>query len=648
MPMDIPPAGGGSGELAEARAAMAARDFERVVQITTEILTNDLMNDEARVLADEAREKMEAGPFIDQFVRKCEQSIKNGNVAAARTDLEKARALDASHPGVTKMVQMIAAKEGAAPASFDASAFVVDAPPGGGRSGAQASDFGFTFEEEKGPGAGQQQPSFANFSFDTPSAPAGGSQESGGFGGFSFDSPAAAPAAPASFSFDAPAAEPKPPGAGSFDFSTASIETSPDDQKKIEQYLAEGDRAFQGGNYQQAIDLWSRIFLIDVTNEAASERIERAKGKRREAEQQVESVLAAGVQAFERKDLTTARAKFEEVLQADPGNVTAQDYMERLQSPGDAASSFTPATSSAASFDSSIIESPETGTFGEVPPIPAPKKPAPKPSAAARPAASGRRLPVGLIAIAVVVLALIGGGYFAWTKFMSAPKTDATATRALLDEAAQYSAQGKYDQALSTLQEIKPGDPQYDKALVMMADLQQKKSRASATIEGRPASVFFQENVDAGRAAFASHDYVSAKKAFEAAMRVKPLPADVKTSYDLAAQQVGKLDNAKTLFAERKYQDAIAALQPLQQQDPQNKNIERMIIDAHFNLGAVALQEEKLDDAKREFEEVLKADPNDELAKRSRDLAERYQSQTRDLLYMIYVKYLPLRQPPAA
>jgi tetratricopeptide (TPR) repeat protein len=649
MPMDIPPAGGGSGELAEARAAMAARDFERVVQITTEILTNDLMNDEARVLADEAREKMEAGPFIDQFVRKCDQNLKNGNVAAARTDLEKARALDSSHPGVRKMEQMIATKEGAAPSSFDASSFVVDTPSAGSRAGSQASDFGFTFEEEKAPAAAQQ-PSFANFSFDTPATPPAGSQDASGFSGFSFDAPAATtPAASSSFSFDAPAEAPKPPGASNFDFSTASIETSPDDQKKIEQYLAEGDRAFDGGNYQQAIDLWSRIFLIDVTNEAASERIERAKGKRREAEQQVESVLAAGVQAFERKDLTAARAKFEEVLRADPGNVTAQDYMERLASPGGASPSFTPAASSSTpSFDSSIIESPDAGTFEEPRPIPAPKKQAPKTAAASRPAPSGRKLPVGLIAVAVIALVLIGGGYFAWKKFMSAPKTDATAARALLDQAAQYSAQGKYDLALSTLQEIKPGDPQYDKALVMMADLQQKKSRASATIEGRPASVFFQENVDAGRAAFASHDYVSAKKAFEAAMRVKPLPADVKTSYDLAAQQVGKLDNAKTLFAERKYLDAIAALQPLQQQDPQNKNIQRMIIDAHFNLGAVALQEEKLDDAKREFDEVLKSDPNDELAKRSRDLADRYEGQTKDLLYIIYVKYLPLRQPPAA
>ena len=61
-------------------------------------------------------------------------------------------------------------------------------------------------------------------------------------------------------------------------------------------------------------------------------------------------------------------------------------------------------------------------------------------------------------------------------------------------------------------------------------------------------------------------------------------------------------------------------------------------------IGAVDLQQEKLDAAAEEFGEVLKIDPNDELAKRSKALAERYNGQPKDLLYKIYVKYLPLRK----
>src|SRR5207253_5210519 len=106
------------------------------------------------------------------------------NIPAAKADLDKARALDSDHPAIAQMEQMIAGRGTmpAAPAATQAPAaapafkfdggtsFVVDNPaPASTRGAAQASDFGFTFEEEK------------------PAAPAGG---------FSFDSPAQ-PAAPA-------------------------------------------------------------------------------------------------------------------------------------------------------------------------------------------------------------------------------------------------------------------------------------------------------------------------------------------------------------------------------------------------------------------------------------------------------------------
>jgi tetratricopeptide (TPR) repeat protein len=623
--------------LNEARTAMASRDFERVLQITTEILTNDLMNDDARVLADEAREKLEAGPFIDQFVRKCETSLGNGNLSAARTDLEKARALDSSHPGVRRIEQMIAAKESAGPAA-SSSSFVVDAPAQAGRSTAQASDFGFTFEEEKSDKPQPQpNPSFANFSFDSPAK-----SDTPFSGGFSFDTPVSSPAATPSLGFDSPGT--KPPG-NEFDFSTASMETSPDDKKKIEQYLQDGDRAFDSGNAQQAIDLWSRIFLIDVTNEAASERIERAKAKRRESEQKIETILTAGVQSFERKEGAQARAKFKEVLSIDPGNVTAQDYLQRIDSPAASAPTFAPSAQTE-KYDSSLLDenSNEGGFGGGATPPPAARKPAagkPAPKASAAPA-EGKR-PTALIAAAVILLVVGAGGWFAWTKFMGQPKADPGAGHAAFDRATELSQQGKYDQAMTALQEIKPGDSQYEKALGMIDEIQRKKAKAAANIDGKPAGLYYDDNVAAGRAAFEAHDYVSAKKSFEQAMRVKPLPADARPAYDQSAQQVGKLENARSLIAERKYLDAIATLQSLQQQDPQNRNVQRMILDAHFNLGATALQDERLPDAKREFDEVLKADPSDELAKRSRDLADRYEGQPKDLLYKIYVKYLPLR-----
>jgi tetratricopeptide (TPR) repeat protein len=617
--------------IAEARQALGAREFERAIQITTDVLTNDLMNEEARLIADEAREKLEAGPFVEQFVKKCEQHVTSNNLTAARTALEKARALDPAHPGIGEMERMIAGASSTP--SFDASSFVVESPKPA-RGGDKAADFGFTFEEDKpASGAG-----FANFSFDSADKPPAG----GAGAGFSFDAPAQAPATPG-FSFDTPASSGV---GGEFDFSTASIETSPDDQKKIAQYLADGDRAFEAADYQGAIDVWSRIFLIDVTNEAASERIERAKAKRREAEQKVEGVLASGIAAFEKRDHATARTKFEEALRIDPGNVSAQDYLTRLESGEEPEPAFQPSAAAPSILDEEPIDS----SFGAIaPPAPtppvaigAPRKAAPK----AAPAAAKKSSSMGLIVGAVIAVAVLGGGWFAWQKFMSEPETAASApTQNAVAQAQVLAQRGDFDRAIAMLQEIKPGDSQYDSALQMIADLQQRKARSAATIDGKPAAQYYDENVAAGRAAMSAGDFLAAKQAFDNAMRVKPLPPDVKSAYDAATDQVAQLASARQLFASRRYQEAINTLQPILDREPGNRSVQRMITDAHFNLGAMALKEERLPDALREFDLVLKADPSDELARRSRDLAQRYEGETRDLLYRIYVKYLPLRQP---
>lgn len=644
-----------SAGITQARKAMAERDYERVIHLTTEILTNDLMNDEARVLGDEAREKLEAAPFVDQFVRKCDSYLAAGNLAAARADIEKARALDATHPEVIRISKAIAQQEGAPRPPASTPSFVVDdrAQQATGRTAAPASDFGFTFEEAK-----QEKPpadSFSNFSFDAPAQPVSDSP----FANFSFDGAAAAPpaasAAPAApaggFSFDTPAAPP-----GEFDFATASVTTTPDDQKKIEQYLADGDRAYDAADYQQAIDLWSRIFLIDVTNDQASERIERAKAKRREIEAKVETLLGSAVTAFDRRDTNRARTELAEVLRIDPGNTTAQEYMDRLNEgvEGGAAATvndFVPPPMEDKLdldfFDEPLPEGveaplmpPDPGTAAA--PAAAGKKAAAAPSKAKAPAA-GRKLPMGAIIAVLAVLVLGAGGYFVWSRFMGKPASDPAATQSIFARASSLAAKGKYDQAIAALQDIKPDDPQHDKALEMIADLQQKKAKSGETIDGMAPAQYFDTKLAAAQAAFTNHDYLGAKAAFEDAMKVKPLTPEDKALYDQASGQVAKLDSAKALFAERKYADALASLQSLAEQDPQNQNIRRMINDAHFNIGVTSLQAENTSDAVREFDEVLKVDPNDELAKRSRELALRYDGQNKDLLYRIYVKYLPMR-----
>ena len=636
----------GAASMQQAREAMDARDFERVLQLTSAILSEDLLNDDARVLADEAREKLEAAPFVTQFSSRCDQSLAAGNIAAAKMDLEKARALDSTHPDVVRIARTLASRDAAPPAAAaPPPSFVIDAPAASasGRSAAQATDFGFAFEEEK-----SEDVSFANFSFDTPSAPAA-AEPADSFSGFSFDSPATGPSA----------VDPDPYTPGDeFDFATASVATSSDDQSKIRQYLNDGDRAFAGGDYQQAIDLWSRIFLIDVTNDEASDRIENAKAKRREIDQAVEPLLTSGVAAFEQGNTAQAHTDLTEVLRIDPQNTTAQRYLDRLgETVVDRAQ--TPRSNPYVAPSVLDDDSLELGFLDEplpegveaplVPPSPGSAATAPPPKLTGKVskpkvAAPPRKLPIATIAAVLGAIVLLGGGWFAWQRFQSQPEVETGAGQAVIARATTLAGLGKFDQAIALLQDIKADDPQHDQALVMIADLRKKKNSAAQMVDGIPADQFYQERLAAAKTAFEAHDYAVAKTAFEQAIRVKPLPPEMKELHDAAAQQVAKLDSAKALFSERKFADAILNLQPLLEQDPQNLAIQKLMTDAHFNNAALALQEERIPDAVRELDEVLKANPDDEIAKRTRELALRYDGQTKDLLYKIYVKYLPLRQ----
>ena len=105
-----------SDAMKEARAALAARDFQRANDLTAELLRNDFTNDDARVINDTARERMEAAPFVDQFIRKAQTFAGQGNIVAARAEMEKARALDGDHPGTQQLAESLTASEAVAPA----------------------------------------------------------------------------------------------------------------------------------------------------------------------------------------------------------------------------------------------------------------------------------------------------------------------------------------------------------------------------------------------------------------------------------------------------------------------------------------------------------------------------------------------------
>ena len=629
-----------SDPIAEAREALQKREFQKALDLSAAILSSEMTNEQAQQIADQAREKLEASPFVEQFIKKTESHVANSNFAGARMDLEKARALDPDHPAIERLTRSIESAAQAPALDFgtsSSSSFVVDLQPAP-EPAAPTSDFGFTFEEDK------KTPEFSfgsssTFSFD----PSPGETAN--------PAPPPPPAAPppSEFNFDEPAPGGRVAlGEGStFDFATASIETTPEDQTKIDRYLQEGDAAFDQGEYQKAIDLWSRIFLIDVTNDQASERIERAKGKRLENDRRAEEIMVAATLAYEKKDYATAKTKFAEVLKLDPENFNAQEYLDRLntrEGGGPEPALPPPSTGGTDLFDDYSMEADSPARLTDavaIPdPIPARERARSAPAvAASKPARSMKPLFLGVAVLVVAALAWVGYTMF----FKPGGGEDLSSTTATLSQAQTLAGAGQYDQAITLLSAVQPDDPQHDRALELIAEFKNKKTQASGVVEGRPATAVWNELTAKGRSAFEASDFLTAKQNLEKAHGMRPLPPELKTMLDSASSQVAKLDSALVLFKTGNYKDAITALEGLLQQDPQNQNIQQLLANAHFNAGVVGLQEENLKLAIEEFDRVLKSNPNDDMAKRSKELATRYEGQPKDLLYKIYVKYLPMR-----
>lgn len=649
-------------EILSAVEAMNRRDFQAAIDLCNSVLAAEPDNQEAQKLGAKAYERLEAAPFVEQFIGSCRGALAAGRVDEARTALEKAKSLDPLHPDIKDLDAQLSAPQ---PQDFDigtestsqfASAF------GSSADDAFSIDQGPAESAPPTPPAEPEEPPAVDFAadafvVDTP-ATEGDSSAATDYG-FTFEEEPAAPSTPTASpepSEPPPPPEPKIGEAQTFDFSDASVTLTSDDQTRIKELLAEGDAAFDRSDYQGAIDSWSKIFLIDVTNDDASARIERAKAKRDEAQSTVDTALQAALTEYENKDYQSARKHFEEVLAADPDNFTATEHLEKLADleaamQAEAASGAAqitpppPKPPAADLFDDEILSA-DLSPGAQEPVIPPPPAPKPKPSqkAAAPSPAPKKKVHVPMAAVAVVALLVVGGGgWFGYNAFFGGTRSSTTQTASVLKQAQALADDGKFSDATKLLLAVGPDDPLRDKALEMIADIKNRQKAAAGKVGGRPAAAVFNGWLAKGREAYEANDFVAAKKALEQAASIKELPPEIQKMYDDSNQRVAELSTATNLFREGNYQEAIRSIENILQTDPHNANAIQMLADAHFDLGVNALRENRLKDAAEEFGKSLEIKPDDETAKRSRDLAQRYEGETKDLLFRIYVKYLPVR-----
>jgi hypothetical protein len=645
---------------AELDSLLAARRFQeiqnRAAQMATAV-TGDL---ELQRIVALAQERLEAGPYVSKFLLSAREALRTGATAETSRLIEKARALDPTHPGIAELESLSQTAPGKAP--------------------------GFPAGPSRGPASGTAIPR------EMQTQPIGSAPR------------AAAPPRPEAVAPPGPPPGPLPVGGG-----------DSESERRIRQLLDEGQRALDGGDPQAAIDVWSRIFLIDIDHQEAARRIENARRVKAERDRQVEEAYHDGMARLEARDAAGARQAFARVLALQPGHVPSREYLQQLDggmmpAPPSGGSRPGPAKTATATAIVPVDPAGMARVAGSLAPhVELPRDLVDDPAlsdadlkeeilvppdldrAAARPAEprrevraassgahEGRARRLFLVVGSAVLLLVLAVGWFLYQKreqwFPNSRSEEVVAQPAApnpIPRATKLHDAGKVGIALTQLRRLPPGDPHYKEAQALIARWQAEGLAPGAlnTAAGGTAAPGAADNpalAAAGGGAgpagggagepdrrqkllaeaqksFQSGSYLLAAERYEAADKLTRLDAGDASQLALAKQKLIPIQRQVAMFLSHDWEYALPELWRLREREPANQDVNLMIVDSYYDLGVRSLQHGDPKKAAEQFTEAKGLAPDDPEIKRQLLFAETYQERGMDLLYRIYVKYLPIR-----
>jgi len=419
----------------------------------------------------------------------------------------------------------------------------------------------------------------------------------------------------------------------------ARAEEGPDG--RIASLLEEGDRFEQAGRFQDAIDTWSRIFVLQDAHPEAELRMDRARRALEQQARRMEEHLARGEELAAAGRIPEALDAFRRVLEIRSEHAEARRRIAEMEARLAAGPIPPPAPPTEVrqpppSSEPRLDDEPRQSRLPTPPPMPARR------ARGKRPAGGMSGSPVRLVAAGLVAVAVIATvGYFAWQTFFpprpvaDLPAADVTPGNQSPGTAVAPPAEAAPAAPLS-VQEVTPATP---------------PPSVPVEVAPTPTKTDAREVLRLGIARFGAGEFEEAKRHFDEVLRSDPSHFEAtewatKTQAEIDKRQryAAEITSVRQAFTQRDYRGALYKLYRVETPTAADrKQVERWIADCWYDWGVESLQGGRLEDAQKNFQEARDARADDREAAQHLEVLARYRGRPVDAALQAYSARLTLR-----
>jgi len=615
------------------------RRFHKAREKVEQVLRELPGHKEARNLLTQIENALKTEAQVGQYLVQSREALDRGEPEEAANFVMMAQALDPHHPGIATLLKALE----------EAGAFVQQEPlqPAGPTEEPpgqyETRDFGqpppgedgfdgiFDDEGDSGP----------QWSFEEPAPPAAetppADEEAFSKGGDAF-----AEGSGVDDLFDV-GEEPS--------FEAPAEVAAGEGEDRIQQLLIQGKSAFEEGDYQGAIDVWSRIFLSDPENAEAKRLIEDARQRKEDLDRQIDHLLYEAEEAITSGRSEDAKRLLGQVLEFQPGNIHALDLRERLERGSRVVEAGAP--ESEGEEPVSILEDLDVDLFDEETPSspPTAEETAEVPSLdlegldldvegeeveLPQVRAKGKFSVRAVALIGVGVLVVLLGAWFGARMFAGHRKERAQqAMERTLREAERLYKHGQAREAVRLLQSLEVTGP--DQIRVSRRLARYKKALLPPTPTPVP-----KESVDAQNA-YEERRLVEAYMHVQAGLGDHPSDPGLQDLRERILREQPSIGPLVKALSDKDYQTALGICRTLLEKEPDNTEYQELLKRSLFDLAITELRKYNLTEAEGHLAELDSLQPGDQEVQRIREFITKYKTRPADMQLKIFIASLKLR-----